>query len=111
MAIADAGDGGRQRDRSRTPRGSQGKGKGKGGKGKQQDKGPPAKIECGGGMGPTVPEWLRWHYRNCLNTRYICFDYKNGRCTKKGDHDGVVHACNHDQCRQVHSLLDCPRRT
>ena len=105
LQIADAPT--QVRDRSRSQR-RKGGGKGNSKKGKDEL---PAMIECGGGNSVGTPTWLRNHYRNSISGKYICFPYKRGKCPEKNDHGDVIHACNHDQCRDAHSIQDCPRRT
>ena len=68
-------------------------------------------IECGGGKSVGTPAWLRNHYRNSVSGKYICVAFKKGECHAKGDHGDVVHMCNHDQCRDSHSMTECPRKT
>ena len=72
--------------------------------------GGPMNIECGGGNGTRTPPWLKDHFRNSVDGKWICYEFKMGTCTKPGNHDDVVHACNHDQCREIHSIAVCPRK-
>ena len=92
--------------RSRTPKGA-----GRGGQvGKRKGAGRPAQMTNGPGTGKTTPAWLRGHFREQIGSQWICREFRKDTCPHHSHHDGMVHGCNHDLCRDNHSLKYCPRR-